>query len=210
MQFFSFSSHVQSTLSAVSTVVANIPVIDSVEELIESDFQVYGLAHYKELLGDDEIRNRYQTLISELEEWLNRIFKNEHARNMQPAYTPKFSQNYMFMRIKRFIYLKMILQQDIGYIFWQRTRNSRINSIECYSGWWKGGFFRLSENREKYYYQKNLDRNDSGKKLSVDDLIVIFYILGFGFLLSFLIFSAEITFDKMKHLRLIKNIIKLN
>lgn len=98
-----FSSLFQSYLSSIKIVTHSSQTIDTLEDLVQSKLEVYGLANYKNMITQREIRDRYH-FDSFFGECAKRLERGENVPCVHPQLYLKF---FFSERVNSFTFRKV-------------------------------------------------------------------------------------------------------
>lgn len=181
---FLVGSVIQSWLSAKSTEGYRSPSIDSLEELIQSKLQVYGMPSHEEFITEKDIRNRYHYVNYFTECATERLLKGERVACLHfDSHLKIYHNESAAVHVSR----RNLVERGLVYVYADDfPLLSKINWILLKLK--EGGFIELLYNRYEY---RETDKDVVGG-VAMKDLAVHFHILLISWLLAILIFFVEL------------------
>lgn len=198
-----FSSFVQSFLTSTQTVVNRRPMIDTPEDLIKSKLNIYGMPSHKELIPQEDIRNRHRSYRHH-GECAKRLSRGERvACEHVEVYLKEFYAESEYTHISK----GNLIERGVGFTTAEDfPLVSKFNYI--LSRLKEGGFIKLFYKRLEDRLQRILDSvavSDEAtvlKGLGMKDSALIFCILVMSwFLGSFACFVEVVTHHTSNILR---------
>lgn len=189
---FIINTYIQSDLHAFSIVPNQIPTIDSIDDLLNSDFKIYGDLFSREIISNEQLRERYRALT--FSECIDRLLANGHIACI---YVRPFAQLYIYENQTVHISKNDIVERYYTYTFAEDSPLlHKINLIISLMA--EGGLMKLFQDHAKYHFLRSRDDREIEKGLGVDDLIVVFGILTAGSMLACFALLVEIAFKKIR------------
>lgn len=183
---FVITSSIESCFSAVSTAPHKHPTIDSTEDLIRSNLTVYGIPSFREIIAQEEIRERYHS-VGNITECTNRLLKGENITclYLDPWLRFFFSESE-YSHISKYSfadrYLTYLFSEDSPLL-------SKFNGILFRLS--DGGFIQLFYSRDELYYMKSSGTNEV-KSLDLENLRFTFYFSLWSWALAIVVLFTEI------------------
>lgn len=195
---FGITTFIQIFLSSSATVAYQNPYyIDSVEDLIESKYHVYGQKSHKELILQTEIRNRYH-FDGYFGECAERLLKGDHIVCVHPELYVK-----LFLEESKLIHISKSNVAERSYSYTCREDFPLISKFNrILSHLKKGGFIAFFYKRYEDELIRKLREYDEEavEALSVMNTAANFYILLISCAMAVFVFLFEIGLHKIKHL----------
>lgn len=180
-------SSFQSWLSATSTVGYHSPPIDTVDDLIQSKLEVYGLPSFKEFTLRQNISNRYYSINDMNECASDRLLKgnrvaciiyktlNEYFKKTDPVHLSEHN----------------LVENAIVYNFAEDfPLSSKFNGIILKLK--EGGFIQLFYNSYEYQSRRQTDGVTSAIGLDAQDLAINFQFISTSLSFAIIVFFFEI------------------
>lgn len=201
MATFTISSYFDSNLKVINIVPGQPLIIDSIEDLLESNLTLHGPSNLRYSLFTTKIRKHYNIL--GFDKCFNRLLKDDHIACLN---IESISKLYTYKNQSIHTSKNNVAERYFTYVFAEDS--PLLHKFNCiFIRMVEGGFVTLLSGREEYRFVRNQEVRESKKSLSIDDFIAVFSTLVIGWITALFGLIVEVTFKLLKniHFRIFKN-----